>query len=181
MMCIMKINKMAPGRAALHVEQEIRDAYGAWQHQSYDGRAYGTFPAGLVDILNTMNCGRWTSEIVSSQNSGQRIVDLVGSSSAFSGPIATVNPIILGVNWDGSTSSHWIVIDTVRTLLGGFYATVCDPADANVHVQSFQPGQAFVYQATTAISVDFWGERDAAAYSGGATGRVRDWPFIYRI
>lgn len=181
MMCVMKINKLAPGKTALYMEEQVRNAYGNWQGADYNGRDYGTYPEGLVDILNNMNCGRWTHSMVAANAASQRIVDLVGSQSALSGPSVNVNPIILGVNWDGSQSSHWIVIDTVRTLAGSHWATVCDPADANVHVQSFKPGQEFVYNATTAIGVDFWGSRDANAYRGGATGRIRDWPFIYRI
>ena len=119
--------------------------------------------------------------MVSAQNSSQRLLDLVGSSSAFSGPTIASNPIIVGVNWDGSTASHWICVDGVRSVGSHYWATVCDPADADLHVQSFSPGQPFVYHASPQISFDLWGQRNANAYAGGgATGRVRDWPFIYR-
>lgn len=119
--------------------------------------------------------------MVAAADSAQRIVDLVGSQNVATGPAVRVNPIIVGVNWDGSSSSHWIVIDTVRSIVGKQYATVCDPADADVHIQRVHPGSPFVYEANTAISVDFWGSRDKDAYKGGAKGRVRDWPFIHRI
>lgn len=181
MMCILKINKLAPGKTALQSEQQVRDAYGRWQKAPYDGRAHGTHPDGLVEILNAANCGRWTSSMVSAQDSSRRIIDLVGATPASSGSILNVNPIIIGVNWDGSTASHWVVIDTVRSLKGAYYATVCDPADANLHVQKFAPGQPFVYEARTALAVDLWGERNKDAYAGGATGRVRVWPFIHRV
>jgi hypothetical protein len=180
MMCVMKINKLAPGRSALFLEETIRNDYAAWQGQPYDGRAYGTYPQGLVSILNSLNCGRWTHSMVSAQDSSQRLVDLVGTTSALVGPTVACNPIIIGVNWDGSTASHWICIDGVRSVAGYYWATICDPGDADLHVQSFTPGQPFVYHASPQISFDLWGQRDASAYGGGATGRVRDWPFIYR-
>jgi len=180
MMCVLKINKLAPGRSALYLEETIRADYGAWQHAPYSGHDYGTYPEGLVSILNGLNCGRWTHSTVTAGASSQKIIDLVGTSSAFSGPIVRCNPIIIGVNWDGSTASHWICVDAVRSVAGRYYATVCDPADADLHVQSFKPGEPFVYHASPQISFDLWGQRDANAYSGGATGRVRDWPFIYR-
>lgn len=181
MMCVAKINKIAPGKTAVYLEEQIRNMYGAWQNAPYNGRDYGTYPAGLVDILNNLNCGRWTHTMVPAAQSASKIIELVGSSSAFSGPVVKVKPIIVGVNWDGSTSSHWIVIDTVRTVFGSTYATVCDPADADVHVQKITAGQPFVYEANTAISFDFWGQRDANAYAGGATGRVKDWPMIHQV
>ena len=73
-----------------------------------------------------------------------------------------------------------ICVDGVRSVGDHYWATVCDPADADLHVQSFAPGRPFVYEASPQISFDLWGQRSANAYAGGATGRVRDWPFIYR-
>jgi hypothetical protein len=89
-----------------------------------------------------------------------------------------VNPIILGVNWDGSTASHWVCIDTIRTAFGTTYATICDPWDADVHVQSFSKGSPFVYHAAEQIHVDFWGTH--YKYTAPSTGRVSQWPMIYR-
>jgi hypothetical protein len=180
MMCVMKINKLAPGHAALYMESTIRADYAVWQGKPYNGRDYGTFPEGLVSILNSLNCGRWTHAKISPQDSSQKLIDLVGTSSAFSGPSVACNPVIIGVNWDGSSASHWVCIDGVRSVGERYWATVCDPADADLHVQSFAPGKPFVYEAAPQISFDLWGERNANAYAGGATGRVRDWPFIYR-
>ena len=180
-MCVLKINKLAPGTAALHLESEILSDYGEWQKKPYDGIAYGTYPAGLVTILNKMNCGFWTSEKFGPVKTSKKIMELVGTENALSGPTVRVNPVIVGVNWDGTTASHWVVIDTVRTLGQDSYATICDPADANVHVQAIGSESPFIYNASVAMAVDLWGSRDDQAYSRGSKGIMRDWPVIYRV
>lgn len=177
LMCVMKINKIAPGRTALRYESEVIRLYSSWLGQAYTGDQVGTYPQGLVSVLNQLNCGRWTSQQLSPTAAAQKIIDTVGSESGL-GPTVEVNPVIIGVNWDGSTASHWVVIDTVRSFLGRQYATVCDPWDADVHVTAIQGGSEFVYDAHPVISFDVWGQRKS--YSGDSIGRIRSWPMIYR-
>lgn len=178
LMCYTKINKLSPGAALYNSTQRIKDLYQQWLGAPYDGSTAGTFPAGLVYALNRLSCGTWTQSTVSASDAADRIISLVGTTGGF-GPTVTVNPIIVGVDWDGTTASHWVCIDTVRTFMGSHYATVCDPWDAGLHVQSITPGQNFIYNAAQTIDFDFWGTH--YEYSGTSRGRVLNWPFIYRM
>lgn len=177
LMCYTKINKLTPGMQMYATTERIKDHYARWLGSAYDGSVAGTWPDGLAYALNRMNCGRWTTTSVQGNRAVNRIVDLVGTSGAF-GPTVEVNPIIVGVNWDGSTASHWVVIDTIREFAGSLYATICDPWDAGLHVQRVTPGQDFVYQAGDTAHIDFWGTH--FTYSQPSTGRVRAWPIIHR-
>src|SRR5580658_1870572 len=116
MMAVMKINKTSPGHPALFLESTIRGDYGTWQKKPYDGRAYGTYPEGLITILNSLHCGRWAQASPGATGTAGKIIEVVGTNSALSGPTLDCNPVIVGVNWDGTTASHWILIDTVRKL-----------------------------------------------------------------
>ena len=181
MMCVMKINKLAPGRAALYLEdthpRRLRRLAGpALQRPRLRHLSRGAGLDPQQPQLRPLDPFH-----------GQRAGQLAAAAAIWSGrpapsraPSVACNPIILGVNWDGSTASHWICVDGVRSVGDNYWATVCDPADADLHVQSFSPGTPFVYHASPQISFDLWGQRNANAYAGGATGRVRDWPFIYR-
>ena len=177
LMCYTKINKLSPGAVMYSTTQRIKDLYAQWLGQSYDGSVAGTWPAGLAYALNRMGCGRWTTTSVSATNSVNTMVSLVGTQGAF-GPVVNVNPIIVGVNWDGSTGSHWVVIDTIRNFAGNLYATVNDPWDAGLHVQRIESGGNFVYDAGDTMHLDFGGTH--YEYSQPSTGRVRTWPIIHR-
>lgn len=175
LMCYTKVMKLSPSGVGYSTTQRIQDYYAQWNGQAYDGSAVGTFPGGLVYALNQMNCGSWRQTTVSATGASAAITRYVGASSGL-GPAAGMSPIIVGVNWDGSTGSHWVCIDTVRSFLGTNYATVCDPWDASVHVQSMSGG-AFTYDAAPTWGVDFGGEH--YEYSQPSTGRVRSWPIIH--
>lgn len=177
LMCYTKINKLSPGSSLYNDTQKFQDLYEEWYQKPYDGEAEGTWPEGLVYALNKMGCGKWTKTSVSGSDASQKIIDLVGTQGAF-GAVMTVNPIIVGVNWDGSTASHWVCIDTVRGAFGSTYATICDPGDAGLHVQKITAGKPFVYEAEATIQFNLWGS--AGEYSQPATGRVRSWPIIHR-
>ncbi len=60
----------------------------------------------------------------------------------------------------------------------GYNATVCDPWDANLHIQGFELGKPFVYDADHAgPTLDFGGKR--YAYPGSANkGKVKTWGAI---
>lgn len=176
LMCYTKLTKFSPSATGYDDTQKIRDYYAEWSGAAYDGSTTGTWPAGLVYALNKLGFGRWTHAVYDPQATSSKIIELVGSSGGI-GPTATVKPIIVGVNWDGSTASHWVCIDTVRSLFGSSYATVCDPWDASVHVQSISPGTQFSYSAEPTIGIDFGGTH--YEYDQPSTGRVRQWPIIH--
>ncbi len=171
MMSVFKINKLAPGRSALHTEQEIYRVYGEVSGSAYNGSAY-TFTNHLASVLNRLNCGQWRQEQLGTNDVAQKILDVVGTRSALTGATISVDPIIVLINWDNS-GGHFVVIDSVRTLLSYNYATVCDPWDANVHVTSFSAGQPFRYEGAPvpySWNVGAAPRAYSAPSSGGATG-----------
>lgn len=178
LMCYTKIGKLSPGNIGYNTTQKFKELYEAWHGQAYDGSQVGTFPDGLVYALNQMNCGRWRKDSYAPNDTADAIKGFVGSSGGF-GPTVRVKPVIVGVNWDGSTASHWVCIDTVRTSMGRSYATICDPWDASVHVQRMQSGQQFTYDAAPTFGIDFGGTH--YDYAQPSTGRVRAWPIIHMV
>lgn len=177
-MCYTKINKLSPGAALYGTTKKIQDLYARWLGSAYDGATEGTWPEGLVHALNNLNCGRWRKDSYAPNDAAQAIAYFVGTRGAV-GPAVDVSPVIVGVNWDGSTASHWVCVDTVRNAFGNLYATVCDPWDAGLHVQKMTIGKAFVYSADTTLGVDLWGTH--FSYDQPSTGRVKDWPIIHLV
>jgi len=182
LMCVFKINKITPGAQAVHVNKDIYNAYSKASGGRYQPQRRGTHPTHLVTVLNSLNCGTWMWTQVAAGAAAQKIVDLVGVTAA-PGPTITVNPIIIGVDWD-SGGAHWAVVDTVRSFVGTNYATICDPWDANVHIQAITGGKPFIYKPDEAgFAVDFWGEHkgQTSPYPAGSKGRIQTWGLIHRI
>lgn len=178
LMCYTKITKLTPGSVSYNTTQRIKDLYEQWQGAPYDGSQVGTWGEGLVYALNRMNCGRWRCDTYAPNDTAQAIAYFVGQTGGW-GATVNVKPVIVGVNWDGSAASHWVCIDTIRSFAGNSYATVCDPWDANVHIQRMTVGQQFVYDAEPVFGVDFGGTH--YEYSQPSTGRVRQWPIIHLV
>lgn len=176
LMCYAKITKLVPGQQFYWNDQRIRDAYGEWQGKPYDGSAAGTYPEGLVYALNKFNIGNWTQTNAGGAGAVDIILRRVGMRGL--GPVVTVDPIIVGIDWDGSTASHWVCIDTVRAFNDSLYATVCDPWDAGLHVQKIKRGANFAYRAAETFDFDFGGTH--YNYGSPELGRVDTWPIIHR-
>jgi hypothetical protein len=176
LMCYTKLKKLAPSAPLYADTHPFQKLYEKWLGTSYDGIKDGTWPEGLVYILNSQGCGNWRKDLYAPNDAVQAIEYFVGTREGL-GPTIDVSPVIVGVNWDGSTASHWVCIDTVRSFLGSTYATICDPWDADVHVQSMTRGKPFVYTAAEQFHVDFWGSH--FKYEQPSTGRVREWPIIH--
>ena len=177
MMCVFKINKLKPGATAVHVEADIYKKYEKASGAAYQPNKRGTHPTHIITVLNQLTSGTWAWHKVPAADAGKRIIDVVGVTGGV-GPILTVNPMIVGIDWDKG-GAHWAVIDTVREFAGSKYATVCDPWDANVHVTPASAGSAFTYDANQAgFSVDFGGTH--YDYKPGARGKVDTWGMIYR-
>jgi hypothetical protein len=178
LMCYTKIMKLSPSGHYYGSTHPVEKLYETWYGKAYDGTKEGTWPEGLVFALNSLGCGRWRYDTYAPTDAVQAIEYFVGETSGL-GPTVSVTPVIVGINWDGSTASHWVCIDTVRSLLGNTYATICDPWDADVHVQKMKTGNAFVYEASEQFHVDFGGTH--FSYSQPSTGRVRQWPIIHLV
>jgi hypothetical protein len=190
LMCVAKINKISPNQA-IYYEDQVREMYNKLTGDRDSGDKNGTGPEGLVSVLNRLNCGRWSSEKVASTDASDKIMEAVGTSSVFRGPIVDVNPVIVAVDWDGG-GAHWVVIDTVRTINGKNFATICDPWDANVHVEEIVSGKQFVYIARAENRIDFAGthheykgaNKGPVQFTSGSTtstGRLKIWPMIARL
>jgi hypothetical protein len=180
MMCVFKINKLKPGADAVTVEKDIYKKYESASGGQYKPNKVGTGPLHLVTVLNGLNCGTWKWDKVAANDAPKRIIDVVGVSSL--GPVVEVNPLIIGVDWD-TGGAHWIVVDTVRNVFNTHYATICDPWDTNVHIQSLAVGSPFVYEAGKGgFSVDFFGghKGQTSPYGAKDIGKTKTWGMIYR-
>jgi hypothetical protein len=180
MMCVFKINKLKPGADAVTVEKDIYKKYESASGGQYKANKVGTAPQHLVTVLNGLNCGSWKWDKVAANDAPKRIIDVVGVSGL--GPVVNVNPLIIGIDWEVK-GAHWVVVDTVRMAFGTHYATVCDPWDTNVHIQSMTVGSPFVYEAGQGgFAVDFFGAHKGQTkpYAATKKGQTQKWGMIYR-
>jgi hypothetical protein len=147
MMCVYKINKLSPGKAAKYHEDQIYKVYGQQAGGTYDGSSY-TYANYLADTLNQLNCGGWKAENVGPSNVSRAIVDTLGVDVLGAGPVFNGlkrgRPIIILTNWTGG-GGHFVVVDIVNNFVGDNFASVCDPWDGDVHVQPFKPNAVFQY------------------------------------
>jgi hypothetical protein len=183
MMCVFKVNKLTPGSTSVTVEKDIYQKYSAVMGSAYTPETTGTFPQHLATVLNSFTSGNWAWHNFSPTDVPQKLVDKVGTTSGF-GAVVNVEPVILGVDWDQG-GAHWIVVDTIRDMLGQSYATICDPWDANVHMQTFKVGDPFYYDASSGgFMMNFGGtapKGDTQPYQGAAAkGQVKNWGMICR-
>ena len=182
MMCVFKVNKLTPGRTSVTMEQDICNQYARTMGSAYQPETIGTYPQLLAQVLNSFTAGNWRWHNTSPNDVPQALIDKVGITGGLGG-VVTVEPVILGVDWDLG-GAHWVVVDTIRQPFSTPYATICDPWDANVHMQSFSVGQPFYYDAASGgFMMNFWGtsKGETKPYQGAAAkGQVKNWGMIYR-
>jgi hypothetical protein len=143
-MCDAKIKKFTAPQA-IHSEATVRGLYGGdFVHTNAN-------VSGLVTLLNRLQLGSWTA----APYSFDLLCNKVGVSSALSGPTVNVNPVILRIGWTNG-GGHFVVVDTIRSLGGSHWASVCDPWDADVHITSFDSA-GFTYRAQPQLVVNFGG------------------------
>ena len=180
MMCVFKINKLSPGKTALTVEKEIYKKYEAAMGSAYEPETVGTYPQHLASILGGFTKGSWKWQQTPVDDVADVLTDKVGITTGL-GPTISVTPVILGVDWDLG-GAHWVVVDTIRSFGGSTYATICDPWDANVHIQKFAAGSPFLYDAANGgFSIDLGGTHKGQKkpYEGNAAkGMVKTWGII---
>lgn len=147
LMATFKINKLVPGRTALHAETQVYDVYGRVSASTYDGSAY-TYTNHLASTLNQLNVGTWRSEQIGMSAIPEAITNSVGTDIVGLGPVVNGirrgSPIIVLVGWREG-DAHFVLIDTVNSILGATYASVCDPWDADIHITRFRRGEDFKY------------------------------------
>ncbi len=184
MMCVFKVNKLKPGKKAVHVETEVYKAYDKHLAGSsvddgyvYDGSVY-TYAGLLADTLNDLNVGKWEAKNVGTTAVAQTIVDSVGKEYVGAGPIVNTYlhgyPIIVLVNWSGGMGGHFVVVDTVNVFGRRIYASVCDPWDADVHITPLTISTPFEYVAKKQkTSWSFGGKK--FSYPSQSEGTVQGW------
>ncbi len=183
MMCVFKVNKLTPGADSVTVEKDIYQKYSAALGSGYAPETTGTFPQHLATVMTNFTPGTWRWHNYAPTDVPQKLLDKVGTNAGL-GAVVTVEPVILGVDWDQG-GAHWIVVDTIRDMFGNHYATVCDPWDANVHMQKFNVGGPFYYDAGSGgFMMNFWGNSpkgETQPYQGNAAkGQVKNWGMICR-
>lgn len=181
MMCVFKLNKLRPGAAAVTVEKEIYKKYEAAMGSAYAPETIGTYPQHLASVLSSFTSGTWKWHKTPPNDVPQALIDKVGVTAGL-GPVVEVEPVILGVDWDQG-GAHWVVVDTIRDVILARYATICDPWDTNVHLQSFKTGSPFIYDAGSGgFMIDFGGTSKGTGdpYKNSAKGQVKNWGMIYR-
>lgn len=157
-MCVFKINKIKPGAKAVYDEKAVLKL----ATELFGPRPLGS--AGLnnpqmVRLLNhpKLGIGGWRLRTLKAEDVPETIMDEVGVTGGI-GPTVNVRPMVVGVDWNGG-GGHWAVVDTVRSLMGKTYATLCDPWDANVHMVPMEKQRAFAYTGKKVQGFDFWGKR----------------------
>jgi hypothetical protein len=183
MMCVFKINKLTPGSTSVTVEKDIYQKYSQVMGSGYLPETQGTYPQYLATVLNSFTSGNWAWRTYGPTDVPQKLLDKVRVTTGI-GAVLTVEPVILGVDWDQG-GAHWIVVDTIRDLFDNHYATVCDPWDANVHMQRFETGSPFYYDAASGgFMMNISGiapKGKAKPYQGvAAKGQVKNWGMICR-
>lgn len=183
MMCVFKINKLTPGTTSVTVERDIVQKYTNALGTAYSPQTTGTYPEKLATVLNSFTSGTWRWHNTPPNDVSKTLIGKVGVAGMF-GPIVNVEPVIIGVDWDLG-GAHWVVVDTIRDVFGTRYATICDPWDANVHMQTLSTSGPFIYDASTGgFMMDIWGTAPKGVnspYQGAAAkGQVKNWGMIYR-
>lgn len=162
-MIVFKINKLKPGKAALTLEKDIEKIYMQEAGEaSHDFDAQGSQRNVQEKVLNRLGVGRWKWEQPVASKIPKLLIDAVGEEYLGAGPIINTirhnYPAIIGCSWSGG-GGHALCVDTITTIPGiGTYAAICDPWDADVHIQKIEIGQPITYVPTKGIGFNLWGD-----------------------
>lgn len=170
-MAAFKINKIKPKTKAMFSEEDIMKKAVALFGPNPLGTA-GLNNPQIVQLLNepSLNMTGWKLSTLAQNQVTNKILKAVGVESGI-GPTVNVKPVIVGVDWKNG-GGHWVVIDTVRKLGSSYYATVCDPWDASVHVIPVKKDENFNYTAKKVIDFDFFG-KGVVTQPGDTSGKKR--------
>lgn len=156
-MAAFKINKLKPGTKAAFDEFEIMTIAKALLGPN-PLKGDGLDSLKMLKLLNhpILNMVGWKHYMLPPKSVPQELIKRVEVTSF--GPTLNVKPMIVGIDWLAG-KGHWVVVDTVRMFGGDFYATVCDPWDANVHVVRYEKNNIFGYNAKEEIVFNFGGKK----------------------
>lgn len=146
MMAFFKSYKLVPGRQSVYQEERVIRAYEAAKGSAHDFTRTGAVDNLVLRTINNLDGGQWSYAFrQGGTGMGALVADKVGVTGGL-GPTINVSPVMIGITWLGTNQGHWAVVDTVRSVFGGRTATICDPWDTNVHMQSFTRGGTFTYR-----------------------------------
>jgi hypothetical protein len=166
-MVVFKMNKLRPGKDALTTEKQIETIYR--KHDNCDVGKDGSLEGPLTKTLNELGAGNWAYQPASPAQIPGLLVKYIKADTIGAGPLVNSitrgYPVILGVCW--KKGGHFVVVDTISKfpLADTHYASICDPGDGNVHIQSFDLKSAFSYTPSKVkYSFNAWGEPEQGEY-----------------
>lgn len=175
-MIAFKMNKMKLTKTALYREKTLYKKFDKANNNaagSYDGTV-PTDEDEVIRLLNTLHCGVWEAVNVGLAGITDALIDGLGRDFVGLGPINTLkrgSPMIIGVDWVGG-GGHWVVADTLNSVVGKMWVSICDPWDGDVHVVPVKKAAAFEYKPKNQ-SFDMQKEKtDGGAAGGGPLQRV---------
>jgi hypothetical protein len=156
---------------------------------NWDSNNFGGADARFMpQVLDQFTTGTWKACNAQPATVPQTLLDQVGVTGGL-GPVINVEPVIMRVAWNPvvpgtNAGAHFVVVDTIREFMGKYYATICDPWDANVHIQSFTKDGTFFYDASSGGFMHNFGGTDPkgrqSPYGSADKGQVKQWGLIYR-
>lgn len=156
-MAAFKINKLRPGVPAVFDEAEIMaKATALFGLNPLKGS--GLNNPQILMLLNDpgLKMTGWKHSMLPPKSVPQELIKRIGVNGL--GPAVNVKPMVVGIDWS-TGGGHWVVVDTIRMIMGELYATVCDPWDANVHIVHFKKNNVFGYEAEEEIGFNFGGNK----------------------
>lgn len=173
-MIAFKINKLRPGKSAFQLEKEIEKIFMQQAGEtSHDFETQGSHRNIQERVLNQLGIGNWKWEQPTPSMIPQLLIDAVGKEVFGLGPLVNTirhkYPAVIGCNWSGG-GGHALCVDTVTSVPGiGMFAAICDPWDANVHIQEIEIGRPITYIPKRVIGVNYWGDtKDGAERKNNA-------------
>lgn len=127
---------------ALRSEESVYEAYA---EVSGEGPYDGTGPTRLIhlpQVLEKIGCGAWEAADVGKDGITQAARDANAGGS----------PIIAAVEKPGVRVQHVVVIDGVHAGFLRDKATVCDPADGDVHIVELRDGAVVTFKSNITFS-----------------------------
>jgi|GEM_PF-1371995 len=168
-MAAFKVHGIRPNTRAFFSEEQILAKARALGMRD-DDATRGFKANEIVQLLNDddLRMPGWRYTIFDADLIPRKIAEKVGVTHRI-GPILSVNPVIVDIRWfSDRKQGHALLVDSVRSVFGKTYATVCDPSDAHVHVIELEEaipaggGEDYLTRYTggkPAIGVNLWGKR----------------------
>lgn len=164
-MIVFKMNKLRPGHDATTTEKNVENIYKRYDLTAVNVGKEGVFFHMMHKVLNDLNIGTWKHAKPATTDIPALLLDKLKPDVLGAGLANTVmrgNPIMLNIVW-GGTGQHAVVLDTITKipLSDTYYAAICDPADGDVHITSFEKGAAIKYKGQRVTwSINFGGSAD---------------------